>query len=132
MHPIPTDLDLSKYVGTELGALVLGPFAVTFDFYPEAGAPPGVENSVLRMVASGAWELRDSKDKVVSDSAGYARRVPCSLNVLLTSYVESVAIAAPESITLTFRNGHRLSLFTEIGGYESLTISIPGELEYVF
>jgi hypothetical protein len=132
MHPIPADLDLSKYVGAELSALVLGPFAITFDFYPETGASPGVENGVLRIVAMGTWELRDSKANVVADSAGYARRVPCSLNVLLTSHVESIAIAAPYSITFSFRTGHRLVLFTEIGGYESLTIAVPGEPQYVF
>jgi len=125
MHPIPPDLDLSAYVGSELGSLILGPYAITFDFFSASGISPGATTGVLRIVAQGPWELHDPKGAMVLDSKGYAQRTPCALHTLLSSRVESVMIAAPDKIALSFETGHRLSLFTEIGGFENLSITIP-------
>ncbi len=124
MHPIPDDLDLSAYVGAELGALVLGPYAITFDFYPKNGTSPGAQDSILRIVAEGPWMLHNAAGDLISDSVGYAQREPSALHALLASRVSSVAIDAPEKIAFSFDTGHRLSLFTEIGGFESLSIGI--------
>lgn len=126
MHPIPNNLDLSGYVGAELGAMVLGPYAITFDFNPEARAAPGGIGDTLRIVAEGPWVMQDADGKQVSDSRGYALRNPCALNALLTARVISVSIEASEKIIMSFDSGYRLLLFTEIGGYESLNIVIPG------
>ncbi len=84
-----------------------------------------MQTGTLRIVAEGQWVLNDEAGNIVSDSEGYALRTPCALHALLASRVTSVTIAPLENIALSFDTGHRLILFTEIGGFESLSITKP-------
>jgi len=132
MLQIHADLDLSCYVGAELGTISLGPFAVSFLFYPPHKLVPGKSGEPLTVSVQGRWTLSNALGEAIDDNLRYANRGACWLGVLLTQRVTAVEVKPPNRIDLSFSNGHTLSVFSDETGFESLEIAVPDEPAYVF
>ena len=132
MLPIPADLDLSSYCGAELGSIALGPYAVSFGFYPPHPVTPEKSGAELSVLVEGPWMLLDPSGEAIDGRDGYSRRAPSRLTVLLTQKVNSVDIDAPDTIRFVFANGYVLTVSTDSTGFECLNISVPGAPPYVF
>lgn len=133
MPLIPANLDLSCYVGAELGTISLGPFAISFLFYPPHKLVPGKAGEPLAVGVQGPWILSDSTGTAIDDNHRYADRGACWLSVLLTQHVVAAQVKPPNQIFFLFSSSHMLSIFSDETGFESIEIAIvPGEPGYIF
>jgi hypothetical protein len=119
MLGVPEDLDLSVFLDTLLVQLALGEYQIGFHFQPEGYI--GVE---------GYWELRSATGELIDQGKqrleSYATR-DFHVQTLLGHVVSDTDIDPPNSFTLVFDNGHRLTIFDDSEPYESFSIQ-PGNI----
>lgn len=116
MHGVPKDLDLSKFKGTSLVAVIIGEMQVQFGFHPEG-----------RISAYGEWMLTDSTGNVLDAMQDNSKRDAYYLHRILGKSVRDCELDAPHSFSLVFDSGHKLTLFDDLGPYECISIQ-PGDI----
>jgi hypothetical protein len=126
MHPFPSNLDLSPFVGTAVGHLSLLQSAVRIELWPESGIGPRESHLVRSVMTEGEWSL-NLGEALIESSQAYRARAPSHLNSLLGRTVEAADVVGPEELAFHFQGGFLLKLYSEIGGYESVHLFALGE-----
>jgi hypothetical protein len=117
MYGVPKDLPLQRFVGDSINQIRLGLHGVQFHFN-SAGSIS---------VDGGKWQLRDASGAIVDESIDDPfTRQQYRVHVIFHSEVTKFDIDAPRSFSLTFANGHKLTIFDDSKQYESFSIQPDG------
>lgn len=109
MYGLDPDTDLSFIVGRELIQVAVGQYQVILRFTSEVSIT--IESDIQM---DGGEAIADSR------TAGAA------LLELIGAEVEGAAGVADGTLTITWRNARRLTIFDSWSEYESYTVSAPG------
>ena len=133
MYGVPTNLDLSGFVGSRLHFIGLGEFQIQFAFQREQGASPGKLTHGFPprpgpyVSVEGRWDLSDSTGAVLDGSCEHHKRESYRLHRLLGRSVTAWSVDPPRSFTLTFENGDVLRVCDDSRKFESFSIQ-PGDI----
>jgi hypothetical protein len=115
MHGVPTDLPVQRFVGDYLSQVCIGMDGVHFAF-GRAGT----------ISVGGNWELHDRDGNLVDGACDHNDRKAYYLHVIFNEDVTASSIEPPLSFSLTFANGHRLTVYDDSPQYESFAIQPNG------
>jgi hypothetical protein len=117
MNGVPKDLPLHRFVGDSICQIALGMHDVHFHF-----------NKAGSINVEGKWQIYDASGTIVDESIDGlpSTRQHYRVHVIFDSDVEKFDIDAPHSFTLTFANGHKLTIHDESEQYESFSIQPDG------
>jgi hypothetical protein len=115
MYGVPADLPIQRFVGDALFQVCLGMDGVHFVF-GKAGT----------ISVGGHWELHDRDGNLVDRAREHADRKAYHLHVIFNEDVTVGSIDPPRSFSLTFGNGHRLTIYDDTPQYESFSIQPDG------
>lgn len=118
MHGIPSDLDLSPFIGATLERIDLGKWILHFHFAMQPAGVIGIE---------GEWKLLDLDGTVVDRQQEPAQRDAYRVHHLLLHEVTAFQVQAPRWFSLTFDNGMVLKVYDDSKQYESFSIQ-PGNI----
>jgi hypothetical protein len=117
MHPFPPVGQISFLVGATIIQICIDPYGVSFV----------LDSNRVRMVLSsgGAFSYRAGDiDDTFAPGEGSRGQGPVRFHALLGQIVSTLMVAPEgDELTLTFDGGERLTIYSELGGYESGTIS---------
>jgi hypothetical protein len=111
MHGVPADLPVQRFVGDTLFQVCIGVDGVHFVF-GHAGT----------ISVHGGWDLLDRDGNLVDGWQEHSERKSYQLHVIFNEDVTGCTIDPPHSFTLTFANGHRLTIYDDSPGYECFAI----------
>ena len=114
MYGVPKDLPLQRFVGDSLFQIAIGVDGVHFIF-GKAGT----------ISVTGRWELHDKAGQLVDKAEDNGTRSQYRAHVVLNQDVVAQSINSPESFSLTFSGGHKLTVYDDTPQYESFAIE-PG------
>lgn len=123
MHGVPANLDLRPFVGASLDQIRLGAWDIQFHFSGPKGCPSaslGVEGRWAVFSASG-----EVIDESLRDDQAPEERAVYRVHRLLGHSVVAFTLDPPTSLTLTFDDGSRLTVWDDESGYESFHVE-PG------
>ena len=122
MHPLPSKDQLDYLVGSELAQIIIDPYEVRF-LLRGPNVDAGITVSAPFLYSEGPVEQRFEPDK------GCRTQSPVHFHALLGQKL-SVLDVTPEGdqLSLEFNGGQRLTISSEIGGYESGSINANGKL----
>ena len=118
MYGVPNDLPLQRFVGDSICQIAIGSHDIQFHFN-KAGS---------FNVGGGRWEILDAGGAIVDESieGPPSSRQQYRVHVLFHSDVTNFDINAPHSFTLSFANGHSLTIYDDSEQYESFSIEPDG------
>lgn len=115
MYGVPKDLEKHLPIGETLIQLLIGEFQIQFQFD---------EHNIS---VEGMWRLNDIDDNPIDSNKRDNKNVETHLPVLLGKKAISCFVHAPQSFTLVFEKGYRLTIYDDSQQYESFSIQ-PGDI----
>jgi hypothetical protein len=115
MKGVPANLPIERFVGDALFQVCLGMDGVHFAF-GRAGT----------ISVFGHWELQDRMGNLVDRAREPEDRKAYYLHVIFNEDVVAAAVDPPRSFSLTFSNGHRLTIYDDTPQFESFAIQPDG------
>ncbi len=118
MYGVPNDLPLQRFVGDSICQIAIGLHSIYFHF--------NMAGSIN--VDGGRWQILDATGAIVDESieGPPSSRQQYRVHVIFDSEVTKFDIDAPHSVTLSFANGHRLTIYDDSEQYESFSIQPEG------
>ena len=120
MYGVPADLDLAPFVGSSLLQIGLGQFQIQLHFAGTGGT------SIGSISIEAHWELYRRDGTLLDRAVEHFERECYRIHVLLGLDVSAFSLASPQSFTLSFASGHRLTVFDDSPQYESFAIHLLG------
>jgi hypothetical protein len=115
MHGVPLDLPLDAFVGRAFNQIALGRYQVQFR-----------SDRTGSIDVEGRWDLRDSVGEVIDESIEHDRRQKYRLHAIIDVPVVGYEIDPPRSFSISFENGHRLTVYDDNPKYEAFAVNVYG------
>lgn len=116
MHGVPKDLPLERLVGQEFNFIGLGRHQIQFHI-----------SGLVAIHVGGGWELWDHFGSMVDGQQDHEERDAYRLHRVIDEVIVSFQIDAPESFTLLFDTGDRLTIYDDLKKHVSFSLHFAGE-----
>ena len=130
MNGVPADLDLTFLVGQELTTISISQWSLQFMFQ-HAQRLQHSDQPAGHIVVWGSWRLCSALGTVIDESVGPVRDSPLGnqsqhgweVRSLLEDAVESAELDVPDSFTLRFTSGNRLTIYDDYVHLHSFSVN---------
>jgi hypothetical protein len=116
MYGVPKDLPLERLVGQEFNFIGLGCHQIQFHI-----------SGLVAIHVQGGWELWDHFGSLVDGQQEHEERDAYRLHCVIDEPIIRFQLDAPESFTLLFDSGHRLTIYDDSKNYESFSVHFANE-----